>query len=94
MTTGIVEVACLSAPQRYPAGHDHVHLETDQLGGQTGDTLLLGFGPAWLSHEIPSIDVAELAYAAQERLDGRGGLGSGHVGSVTTENQPEAGDLS
>ena len=36
MMTEIVDVACLRAGSAGPAAEDHVHLETDELGGQPG----------------------------------------------------------
>ena len=86
----------LERAQRRPGGDNHIHLETDQLGGQTGEALRPALAPARFGHEMLSVHVAELAQSVQERVQTRGGpgLGPDQVGCrATTAEDPDPIDL-
>jgi hypothetical protein len=55
MTTGDRRGRLLERGQRWPSGDNHVHLETDQLGGEAGKALGLAFASTWLGYEMLSI---------------------------------------
>src|SRR5713101_8260701 len=78
MTTGIVEVACLSVSRFTPAATiTSTRRRTSSAAWPAHSSGL----PSPLGHEIPPIHVAELAHSAQERDGGRApGLRPHHVG--------------
>ena len=78
MTTGIVEVACLSVYRFTPAATiTSTRRRTSSAAWPAHSSGL----PSPLGHEIPPIHVAELAHSAQERDGGRApGLRPHHVG--------------
>ena len=64
---------------RRAGGHDHIHIEGDQLGDENGKALILSFRPSILDRDVAALHVAELAQAFAERpdeigLERRGGV--------------------
>ena len=82
MTTGISDVADLSAGSRGPpATITSTWSRPDELGGEPRESLLPALAAARLGHEMLSVDVAELAQSAQQRQGVRvARLGSRHLG--------------
>jgi len=70
MTIGIVLVACwatwLARPP--PHRHDDAHLQTDQVGGETGVSIVLPLGPSGFNRDVPTLHVAQSAEALPEAL--------------------------
>jgi Protein of unknown function (DUF3568) len=56
------------ADDRPAACHNPLHLETDQLGRQVGESLVLPLRPSLLNDEVLAPDVAELAQTLPEGL--------------------------
>jgi hypothetical protein len=84
----------LQRGQHWSCGDNHVHLHTDQLGGQTAEALGPVLTPARLGHKMLSIHVAELAQSAQECVDGWvPRLGPGHIGGRPLRDDPDPRDL-
>ena len=51
---------------RIRSGHDDVHLEPHQLGRERGKPLVLSVREPALDHDVPALDVAELAQPLAE----------------------------
>ena len=62
---------------------DHVHFETEQLGGELGETLVLSLCPAELDENVLSLGVAEITETLAERLDAIAFERRGRVPQVT-----------
>jgi hypothetical protein len=70
MTIGIVLVACwaaLVAPP--PHRHDDVHLQTDQVGHESGVPIKLALGPSGFDGDVLTLHMAQLAEALAEGLE-------------------------
>jgi hypothetical protein len=67
---GIVVVASLAARRWRKHRQQDVHLETDQLGREGRESLVLPFRPAVLHDEVLAFDIAELAHCLQESFQG------------------------
>src|SRR4030095_7159755 len=52
-----------------PRGADHVHLEVDELTGETRQLLRATVGPARLDREVPAFLVAKSAQPLAERVE-------------------------
>ena len=69
MTMGIVAVACLAATSPWCSlGHDDINLETNQLGRQFGESLVLSLSPTEFDGEVLAFDIAQIAQARPQRL--------------------------
>ena len=53
-------------------GHDNVNFETDELGRQSGQAVILFLRPAVFDDEVPALDVAELAQTGPQCLQPAG----------------------
>ena len=54
---------------RYRVGHDDIHLEPDELGGELGKTLKLTLSIAKLDDDILALDITQVAQSRPERFD-------------------------
>ena len=54
---------------RCPIGHDDVDFETNQLGRQTRELIVLFLGPAELNGDVLALDVAQVAKAGPKCRD-------------------------
>ena len=55
-----------------PRSHEHLHRETDELGGQAGEQLEFAPPRAVLDNEVLALDIAPIAQALLESLDAAG----------------------
>jgi hypothetical protein len=68
-TIGIVDVAFFVAGAEGGAGHDHVDLAVDEVGGQGGQPIIAALCPAEFDRRVLSLDVVGFAQSLAERDD-------------------------
>src|SRR4030095_427417 len=61
-----------------------IHVETDQLGGEGGQPLILAFAIAVLDGDVLALHIAELAQSSAERLIA-GDVRGGHAGRENSD---------
>jgi hypothetical protein len=69
-------------------GHDDIELESNQLGRQSGESLLMSIGKAKFDVEVPAIDVAEVTKAIRKCVDGSDKLGGRRRTQVSDPGNP------
>src|ERR1051325_4514167 len=56
-------------PKAYPRGDNHIDGAADEIGGQSGVTIIPALRPAVFERDILSLDVAGFAQSLTERSD-------------------------
>jgi len=69
-------------------GHDDIDVESNQLGRQSGEPVLMSICKAIFDVEVPAFDVAEVTKAIRKCVDGSDKLGGRRRAQVPDPSKP------
>src|ERR1700745_4299120 len=69
-------------------GHDDINVESNQLGRQSGEPVLMSICKAKFDVEVPAFDVAEVTKAIRKCVDGSDKLGGRRRAQVPDSGKP------